>query len=100
GGGTAPALPGPSAEDMAGASELTPEEQQEMIRGMVTRLSDRLATEGGSAEEWARLIGALSVLGETERARTVYDEARSAFESDAEALALLETIAAQAGLTE
>ncbi len=100
GGGTAPALPGPSAEDMAGASELTPEEQQEMIRGMVTRLSDRLATEGGSAEEWARLIGALSVLGEADRARTVYDEARGAFEADAEALALLETIAAQAGLTE
>ncbi|KIC37264.1 c-type cytochrome biogenesis protein CcmI [Leisingera sp. ANG-M7] len=99
-GGTAPALPGPSAEDMAGASELSPEEQQEMIRGMVTRLSDRLATEGGSAEEWARLIGALSVLGETERARTVYDEARGAFEADAEALALLDTIAAQAGLAE
>lgn len=100
GGGTAPALPGPSAEDMAGASELSAEEQQEMIRGMVTRLSDRLATEGGSAEEWARLIGALSVLGETDRARTVYEEARGAFEADAEALALLETIAAQAGLTE
>ncbi|WP_411352704.1 c-type cytochrome biogenesis protein CcmI [Leisingera aquaemixtae] len=100
GGGTAPALPGPSAEDMAGASELSAEEQQEMIRGMVTRLSDRLASEGGSAEEWARLIGALSVLGETERARTVYAEARGAFEADAEALALLETIAAQSGITE
>ncbi|QDI76050.1 MULTISPECIES: c-type cytochrome biogenesis protein CcmI [Leisingera] len=100
GGGTAPALPGPSAEDMAGASELSAEEQQEMIRGMVTRLSDRLASEGGSAEEWARLIGALSVLGETERARTVYAEARGAFEADAEALALLETIAAQSGIAE
>lgn len=100
GGGTAPALPGPSAEDMAGAGELSADERQEMIRGMVTRLSDRLATEGGSAEEWARLIGALSVLGETTRARTVYDEARGAFEADTEALALLETIAAQAGLTE
>ncbi|UWQ42901.1 c-type cytochrome biogenesis protein CcmI [Leisingera aquaemixtae] len=100
GGGTAPALPGPSAEDMAGASELSAEEQQEMIRGMVTRLSDRLASEGGSAEEWARLIGALSILGETERARTVYAEARGAFEADAEALALLETIAAQSGITE
>ncbi|WP_264213827.1 c-type cytochrome biogenesis protein CcmI [Leisingera thetidis] len=100
GGGTAPALPGPSTEEMSSASELSPEEQQEMIRGMVTRLSDRLATEGGSAEEWARLIGALSVLGETDRARTVYDEARGAFAADAEALALLDTIAAQAGIAE
>ncbi|WP_291727122.1 c-type cytochrome biogenesis protein CcmI [Leisingera sp. F5] len=100
GGGTAPALPGPSAEDMAGASELSAEEQQEMIRGMVSRLSDRLATEGGSAEEWARLIGALSVLGETGRARTIYGEARDAFAADQEALALLETIAAQAGIAQ
>ncbi|OED50906.1 c-type cytochrome biogenesis protein CcmI [Rhodobacteraceae bacterium (ex Bugula neritina AB1)] len=100
GGGTTPALPGPSAEDMQGAASLSAEEQQEMIRGMVTRLSDRLATEGGSAEEWARLIGALSVLGETERARTVYDEASSAFAGTPEALELLDTIAAQAGLTE
>ncbi|UWQ30333.1 c-type cytochrome biogenesis protein CcmI [Leisingera sp. M523] len=100
GGTTAPALPGPSAEDMAGASELSAKDRQEMIRGMVTRLSDRLATEGGSAEEWARLIGALSVLGDTDRARTIYGEARDAFAADQEALALLETIAAQAGLAE
>ena len=100
GGSTAPALPGPSAEDMAGASELSAEDRQEMIRGMVTRLSDRLATEGGSAEEWARLIGALSVLGDTDRARTIYGEARDAFAADQEALALLETIAAQAGISE
>ncbi|KIC17596.1 c-type cytochrome biogenesis protein CcmI [Leisingera sp. ANG-Vp] len=100
GGGTAPALPGPSAEEMEGAAELSPEEQQEMIRGMVTRLSDRLASEGGSAEEWARLIGALSVLGDTDRARTIYDEARNVFSADAESLALIDTIAAQAGLAE
>ncbi|MEX0303983.1 MAG: c-type cytochrome biogenesis protein CcmI [Leisingera sp.] len=100
GGGSAPALPGPSAEEMEGAANLSAEEQQEMIRGMVTRLSDRLATEGGSAEEWARLIGALSVLGDTDRARTVYQEARSAFAADTEGLALLDTIAAQSGLTE
>ena len=100
GGGTAPAQPGPRAEEMEGAAELSPAEQQEMIRGMVTRLSDRLASEGGSAEEWARLIGALSVLGDTDRARTIYDEARNVFSADAESLALIDTIAAQAGLAE
>ncbi|KIC08260.1 cytochrome C [Leisingera sp. ANG-M1] len=101
GGGSAPAaLPGPSTEQMEGAAELSAEEQQEMIRGMVTRLSDRLASEGGSADEWARLIGALSVLGDTDRARTIYDEARTVFSADPEALALIDTIAAQAGLAE
>ncbi|WP_323781277.1 c-type cytochrome biogenesis protein CcmI [Leisingera sp.] len=99
-GGTAPALPGPSAEDMAASSGLSAEDRQQMIRGMVTRLSDRLASEGGSAEEWARLIGALSVLGDSARARTVYDEARGAFAADQDALELLETIAAQTGIAE
>ena len=99
-GGGAPALPGPTDEEMANASELSAEEQQEMIRGMVTRLSDRLASEGGSPEEWARLIGALSVLGDTDRARTIYDEARSVFSTNTDALALIDTIAAQAGIAE
>ena len=72
----APTLSGPSAEDMQAASEMTAEERQEMIRGMVAGLSDRLATEGGSPEEWARLIGALGVLGETERAQAILEEAR------------------------
>lgn len=100
GGGTAPALPGPSAEDMNAAGGLSPEERQEMIRGMVSRLSDRLATEGGSAEEWARLIGALSVLGDSARARAIYDEAQQVFAADQAALALLQTTARQAGVAE
>ena len=35
---------------------------------MVNQLSERLASEGGSPEEWARLIAALGVLGEGQRA--------------------------------
>ncbi len=100
GGSNAAPLPGPSAEDMDAAGELSSEERQEMIRGMVSRLSDRLATEGGSAEEWARLIGALSVLGDSARARAIYDEAKMVFASDSEALTLLQTTARQAGVAE
>lgn len=40
--------PGPSQDDMEAAAELSDAERQEMIRGMVNQLSDRLATEGGS----------------------------------------------------
>ena len=36
---------------------------------MVEGLAERLASEGGSAEEWARLIFALAQLGDADRAR-------------------------------
>ena len=58
---------------------MTDDERTEMIRGMVDGLSDRLATEGGPASDWARLIGALGVLGETERAAAIWNEARDVF---------------------
>lgn len=93
-----PALAGPSAEDLSAAQEMTMDERQEMIQGMVARLSDRLATEGGTAPEWAQLIGALGVLGEQERAKAIYTEAKTRFASDAEALAKLEAAASMAGL--
>ena len=93
-----PALAGPSAEDLSAAQEMTMDERQEMIQGMVARLSDRLATEGGTAPEWAQLIGALGVLGEQERAKAIYTEGKTRFASDAEALVKLEAAASMAGL--
>ncbi|WP_425044168.1 c-type cytochrome biogenesis protein CcmI [Primorskyibacter sp. S87] len=98
--GGAGQLSGPSAEDMEAAGEMSAEDRQEMIRGMVDRLSDRLATEGGGPEEWARLIGALGVLGETSRAKAIYDEAKTRFDGNSEALAAITEAARSAGLTE
>lgn len=63
------------------------------IRGMVDNLSDRLATQGGSAEEWARLIRALGVLGETDRARAILGEARQKFAAKPDDLRLIESAA-------
>ena len=71
-----------------------------MIQGMVAQLSDRLATEGGSAQEWARLIGALDVLGQTERATAIYNEAQQVFADAPQALAIIQAAARQAGLTQ
>ncbi|MEM7318554.1 MAG: c-type cytochrome biogenesis protein CcmI, partial [Pseudomonadota bacterium] len=90
--------PGPSAEDVAAASELTAQERADMIQGMVEQLSERLTSEGGEPEEWARLIRALGVLGETERAQAAYDESRARFADDPQAEALLITAAEQSGL--
>jgi cytochrome c-type biogenesis protein CcmH len=97
--GTA-ALPGPDADAMAAAAEMTPEERQEMVRGMVAGLSERLATQGGSAEEWARLITAYGVLGETDRARAIWAEAQQRFAGRAEDLEAVRAAAAQAGVAE
>ena len=90
--------PGPSAEDVEAAQSMTAEERQEMIRGMVAQLSDRLATEGGSPEEWARLIGAYGVLEERGKAQEIYKEALQVFAEDEQALALIRAGAERAGL--
>lgn len=100
----APALPpdgglsGPTREDIANAAEMTPEERQEMIRGMVSQLSERLAEDGGSAQEWARLINARAMLGERDAAQAAYDAALAAHGSDAAARATLDAAAQSAGL--
>ncbi|WP_146346961.1 c-type cytochrome biogenesis protein CcmI [Falsiphaeobacter marinintestinus] len=93
-------LAGPSAEDMQAVQDMTDDERQEMIRGMVDRLSERLASEGGSPEEWARLIGALGVLGDTDRAAAIYDEALQVFAASPQALDAIRNAGRQAGLGE
>ena len=91
-------LRGPSAEDMQAAQDMSAEDRQEMIRGMVSQLSDRLATEGGTPEEWARLISAYGVLGETERAAEIWAEAQQVFAGNASALDTVRAGAARAGV--
>lgn len=59
---------GPSAADVAAAQSMTPQEQEEMIRGMVDRLAERLEQEPDDVEGWLRLTQAYSVLGEQDNA--------------------------------
>jgi len=92
------ALPGPDADAMAAAEDMTPEQRRAMVQGMVQGLENRLATQGGTPEEWARLIGSLAVLEERDRAGAILAEARSRFASTPEALATVNAAAKQAGL--
>ncbi|WP_134678405.1 c-type cytochrome biogenesis protein CcmI [Paracoccus ravus] len=94
----APALPGPDADAMAAASEMAPEDRQQMIEGMVRGLETRLATQGGPPEEWARLISALVVLGQNDHARDIYGEARTRFAANPEALGVIEAAGQESGL--
>jgi cytochrome c-type biogenesis protein CcmH len=91
--------PGPDAAAIAAAEGMSPEERQAMIEGMVAQLSDRLATEGGSTEDWARLIRALGVLERREQAQAIYDEAKQRFAGRDADLSFLGEAALEAGLT-
>ncbi|WP_299907320.1 c-type cytochrome biogenesis protein CcmI [uncultured Paracoccus sp.] len=95
-----PALPGPDAEAMAAAEGMSDADRQEMITGMVKQLEERLASEGGSPEEWARLIGALVVLGHRDHAAEIWGEAQSRFAAQPEALDVVTKAASEAGLVE
>lgn len=88
-----PPLPvpaGPSAEQMQAAEGMAPADRLAMIRGMVENLNARLANEGGSAEDWAKLISSLRVLGEADRAAAIATEARTKFTGRAGDLAKIE----------
>jgi len=91
-------MPGPTAEDMENAEEMSPEARQEMIRGMVAQLSDRLATEGGPPEDWARLISSLGVLGDEAQAIAVWNNAQEVFADNPDALEIVREGARAAGL--
>jgi len=91
-------LPGPDADALAAAGAMSAEDQQQMARDMVARLQGRLAEQGGTPEEWARLIAGLAVLGETEQARAILAEARQRFGQIPEAIAPIDRAATEAGL--
>ncbi len=95
-----PGLRGPDAGAMAAADAMSEEDRQAMIEGMVEGLAARLASEGGTAEEWAQLITALGVLGDTDRAEAIVAEARTVFADSAASLDLIEGAAARAGVAE
>ncbi len=90
--------PGPTADDIAAAGEMTPEDRQAMIEGMVAQLSDRLATEGGDVEDWNRLIRSLAVLERLPEAQKIYDEAKAKFEGQPAELSFLRLAAVETGL--
>lgn len=72
--------PGPDAGARAAAAEMSPEQRQAMIEGMVANLETRIAEQGGSPEEWFRLMNAYAVMGRRGEARDVYERSQSALD--------------------
>lgn len=91
---------GPSVEDMEAAADMSPEARDEMVRGMVVQLNARLADEGGTAEDWARLIRAYGVLGDAEAVRMISEEAMQVFSGREADLDLIRAAAGDAGFVQ
>src|SRR6185436_9096229 len=90
--------PGPSAADMAAAREMSPEQRDTMVRGMVARLAERLKQDGSDVDGWLRLLRAYMVLGDKEQARASAGEARRALASDPEKLRRVDELIKGMGL--
>jgi cytochrome c-type biogenesis protein CcmH len=79
--------------------EAKPSADADMILGMVSRLAARLESEGGSVEDWVRLIRSYSALAKGEDAAKALAKARTIFAKDEAATSQLQSIAKQTGLS-
>lgn len=67
--------PGPTAEDVRAAADMSAGDRSEMIRGMVARLADRLKDEPEDFQGWMRLGRAYSVLRDDQGALNAFANA-------------------------
>ena len=90
--------PGPNASDVAAASQMSEQDRNTMVRGMVARLADRLKQNGNDIEGWQRLLRAYVVLNERGKAQAAAGDARKAFASDPDKLRQIEDTIKTLGL--
>jgi cytochrome c-type biogenesis protein CcmH len=84
---TAPAAPaasapGPSSADIAAAQQLAPDQQNQMVTGMVARLADRLKKDGSDPAGWEQLVRSYRVMGQNDKAEAAMADARRALAAD------------------
>ncbi|GAA0630465.1 c-type cytochrome biogenesis protein CcmI [Thalassospira tepidiphila] len=91
--------PGPSQEDIAAAQEMTPEEQQQMIKSMVNGLAERLEAEPNNPDGWARLMQAYMVLGREDDAKAAFEKASTVFADQPELIARFDSLAQEIGIS-
>ncbi len=91
-------VPGPTAEDIAAAGEMSAGQRSEFINQMVTRLSERLKQDGRDAGGWTRLIRAYVVLGRKDDAVAALADAKRNFADDAVQMGEFEALSKSLGL--
>jgi cytochrome c-type biogenesis protein CcmH len=89
---------GPSEEQVAASSELSPEQRKLMIQGMVDRLAERLNRDGSDVEGWLRLVRSYMVLGQADKARAAAADARRALAGDPNKLRRLDDLVKGLGI--
>tara|TARA_Y100001936_G_scaffold254141_1_gene325591 strand:- start:27610 stop:29025 length:1416 start_codon:yes stop_codon:yes gene_type:complete len=67
--------PGPTADDIKAAQEMSAKDRQEMIRGMVQSLAAKMEENPNNAEGWIRLGRSYEVLNEPAKSRDAYGKA-------------------------
>jgi cytochrome c-type biogenesis protein CcmH len=77
------AIPGPSSQDLAAASQIPPGEQREMAEGMVARLESRLKGDPANVDGWLMLIRSRATLGQSEKASRALKDAVAANPAEA-----------------
>lgn len=91
-------MPGPSAEQVAGAAAMTAGDRQAMIRGMVDGLAQKLKANPRDEAGWMRLMRARSVLGDNAAAARARNDALAAFAGDTSAQTRIRAAATEIGI--
>ncbi|MGE0178403.1 MAG: tetratricopeptide repeat protein, partial [Sphingomonas sp.] len=76
------AIPGPSQQQMEQARSIPPGEQDQMVRGMVERLAQRLRQNPRNADGWMMLMRSHMVQRQPDAAREALRSALAAFADD------------------
>lgn len=77
-----PSAPGPDAEAMAAAQDMSPADRQQMIEGMVAQLDEKLRANPADLEGWQRLIRSYVVLGRADDAKAALGRALAGLEGE------------------
>jgi cytochrome c-type biogenesis protein CcmH len=93
-----PEATGPSADDVAAASNMNDQQRSAMIRAMVAKLADRLHADGGDVDGWLRLVRAYVVLGDRDKAKDAAADARRALSSHPDEIKQIDDLVKGLGL--
>ena len=89
-------VPGPTSEDVEAASQLSVEDREQMVEGMVERLDTRLRENGADLASWKRLLRSYMIINRRDAAEDALKRGLSALKGEEQVE--LQLYASQLGL--